>query len=197
MSVPGQTGKHSARADVFRSSPKNGHWFTPQNIAQVRCYERSRPVAQCELTRPCGKAKWLHLHFTPQAPPQADNALRSVHSVVGDKADASQFVSSRQLSRNHELTRTSAPQSSMAASIQVDSWSRLQLFRERRRTRSFSRIVRIRYHRASSHRRYDARKEPNRVGDLGVATRPNGGLAGQTSPPARRRSAGPSRQASP
>jgi len=44
---------------------------------------------------------------------------------------------------------------------------------------------------------YDARKEPNRVGDLGVATRPNGGLAGQTSPPARRRSAGPSRQASP
>jgi len=27
--------------------------------------------------------------------------------LSGDKADASQFVSSRQLSRNHELTRTS------------------------------------------------------------------------------------------
>jgi hypothetical protein len=23
-----QTEKHSARADVFRSSPKNGHWFS-------------------------------------------------------------------------------------------------------------------------------------------------------------------------
>ena len=27
MSVLGQTEKHSARADVFHSSPKNGRWF--------------------------------------------------------------------------------------------------------------------------------------------------------------------------
>jgi hypothetical protein len=32
----GQTEKHSARADVFRSSPKNGHWLgTPQNFPKI------------------------------------------------------------------------------------------------------------------------------------------------------------------
>jgi len=35
----GQTEKHSARADVFRSSPKNGREFsTPQNTMRIeRC----------------------------------------------------------------------------------------------------------------------------------------------------------------
>jgi hypothetical protein len=34
MSQMGQNAKYSARADVFRSSPKNGRWFSrPQNIA--------------------------------------------------------------------------------------------------------------------------------------------------------------------
>jgi hypothetical protein len=34
MSESGQNAKYSARADVFRSSPKNRHWFSrPQNIA--------------------------------------------------------------------------------------------------------------------------------------------------------------------
>src|SRR5712671_6791112 len=37
MSQSGQTEKHSARADVFRSSPKNGRRFS-QNIARIECY---------------------------------------------------------------------------------------------------------------------------------------------------------------
>ena len=40
-------------------------------------------------------------------------------SVVGDNADASQFASANQLSRNHEPTRTSVLLPSMAASIQA------------------------------------------------------------------------------
>jgi hypothetical protein len=33
----GQTEKHSARADVFRSCPKSGHWFgMPENISADR-----------------------------------------------------------------------------------------------------------------------------------------------------------------
>jgi hypothetical protein len=42
MSQLGQTEKHSARADVFRSSPKNGRWFgTPQNITRIEFYGMS------------------------------------------------------------------------------------------------------------------------------------------------------------
>jgi hypothetical protein len=34
-----QTEKHTARADVFRYAPKNGHWFaTLQNIARIERY---------------------------------------------------------------------------------------------------------------------------------------------------------------
>ena len=37
MSEMGQTEKHSARADVFRSCPKSGHWFgMPENISADR-----------------------------------------------------------------------------------------------------------------------------------------------------------------
>jgi hypothetical protein len=36
MSHLGQTEKHSARADVFRSSPKNGRWFRHPKYYAVR-----------------------------------------------------------------------------------------------------------------------------------------------------------------
>ena len=40
MSELGQNAKYSARADVFRSSPKNGRWFSiRQNITRIECYE--------------------------------------------------------------------------------------------------------------------------------------------------------------
>src|SRR5260370_33905027 len=31
---------YGRRTDVFRSSPKNGRWFsTPKNVARIKCYE--------------------------------------------------------------------------------------------------------------------------------------------------------------
>ena len=42
-SLHGQNAKYSARADLFRSSPKNGHWFRhpTQNITRIESYGMS------------------------------------------------------------------------------------------------------------------------------------------------------------
>ena len=78
---------------------------------------------------------------------QTDSALRSVHVLCRGKADASQFQpSAKPQPREHPcLCLQWLPQS------KHNAWSRLQPFRERRRARSFSRMVSIRYHRASPH----------------------------------------------
>jgi hypothetical protein len=52
----GQTEKHSARADVFRSSSKNGRWFSaPQTIARIKHQsELSVSVESANgMVRPC------------------------------------------------------------------------------------------------------------------------------------------------
>jgi hypothetical protein len=46
LRICGQTEKHSARADVFRSSPKNGRWFSrPKHYADRTLWKIRRTTA--------------------------------------------------------------------------------------------------------------------------------------------------------
>jgi hypothetical protein len=62
----GQTEKHSARADVFRSSPKNGHWFsTPQKHYADRMLWNFLEPRRVRAWSSSG-CRWTSLNFTGQ-----------------------------------------------------------------------------------------------------------------------------------
>ena len=76
--------------------------------------------------------------FHPTSAPTRKRASISSRPASKTKRMRACSISARQLSRNHELTRTSAPLSSMAASIQAHARSSLQPIRERNVRDSFS-----------------------------------------------------------
>ena len=75
--------------------------------------------------------------FHPTSAPTRKRASISSRPASRTKRMRACSISARQLSRNHELTRTSAPLSSTATSIQADARSSLQPLRERNVRDSF------------------------------------------------------------